>query len=321
MRFKTIDEYDEYIDELNKKLFKFKSYVEDHPEKIGVQGNYKAIKHVRDELIEEREVLRRDYETFLSENGFEEWNLHFSGSAIKNHSMPSTILIPIIQKITDLNYALVRSLKEGPNAEGKFSQEFKDEHCLNIKPFAVGSFNLIFEPKIFSNNQTTFEDTWNKQAFDKLFEILNCGDDQDKLSDIHESIGTYSIVKYRELLNIIYSKELDVVFEEKGRGTSKFTLKKDHAKNIYNSLNGFDDDAIETVLKKGVLVAVDTGRFKFGLELSDSTERIDGKYDESLDDLVSNNFKNLCKVKLHKIKRFNSRSGESKYYWELIDIL
>lgn len=321
MRFKTIDEYDEHIDELNRKLFKFKSYVEDHPEKIGVQGNYKAIKDVRDELIEERELLKMKHETFLKENGFEEWNLHFSGNAIKNHSMPSTILIPIIQKITDLNYALVRSLKEGPAAEGKFSQEFKDDYCLNIKPFAVGSFNLIFEPKIFSDNQTTFDDSWNKQAFDKLFEILNCGDNQDKLMDIHESIGTYCIVKYRELLNIIYSKELDVVFEEKGRGNSKFTLKKGHAKNIYNSLNGFDDDVIETVIKSGVLVAVDTGRFKFGLELSDSDERIDGKYEESLDDLVSNNFKKLCNVKLHKIKRFNSRSGESKDYWELIDIL
>lgn len=321
MRFKTIDEYDKYINDLNSKLFKFKKFVDEHPEKIGVQGNYNAIKYVRDELIEEREMFIKNHEEFLSENGFEQLNLHFSGEVIKNHSMPSLILIPLIQKITDLNYALVRSLKEGPTSMGKFSQDFKYDFGLNVKPFGVGSFNIIFEPQIFANNQTTLEDTWNKKAFDKLFEILNCEDDIDKLSNVHDSIGTYSIVKYREFLNVLYSKELDVTFEEKGRGNAKFILKSENAKKIYNSLNGFDDNDSEELLIKGVLVAVDSGKFRFGFEISDSNERIDGKYDESLDELVSNNFKNLCKLKLIKTNRFNSSSGESKDYWELIDIL
>ena len=54
MKFKTIEEYDNNINNLNKKLRKFKKYVDEHPEKIGVHGNYKAIKHVRDELIKEK---------------------------------------------------------------------------------------------------------------------------------------------------------------------------------------------------------------------------------------------------------------------------
>ena len=54
MKFKTIEEYDNNINDLNKKLRKFKKYVDEHHEKIGVQGNYKAIKHVRDELVKER---------------------------------------------------------------------------------------------------------------------------------------------------------------------------------------------------------------------------------------------------------------------------
>lgn len=321
MRFKTIEEYDTYINKLNSKLLKFKKFVDEHPEKIGVQGNYKAIKYFRDELIEERELFLKNHEEFLSENGFEQLNLHFSGEVIKNHSIPSLILIPIMKKITELNYALVRSLKEGPESTGKFSQEFKYDFGLNVKPFGIGSFNLTFEPQVFANNQTTLEDTWNKKAFDKIFEILNCGDDHDKLSNIHESIGTYSIVKYREFLNVIYSKELDVTFEEKGRGNTNFILKNEYAKKIYNSLNGFDDTDSEEILIKGVLVAVDSGKFRFGFKISDSNERIDGKYDESLDELVSNNFKKLCKLKLHKTNRFNSSSGESKDYWELIDIL
>ena len=222
--------------------------------------------------------------------------------------------------ITDLNYSLIRSLKEGPDVEGKISQDFKDDFCLNVKAFNTGSFNLILEPKSFSDNQTSINDTWNKKAFDKLFEMFKCGEDSDKLNIIHESVGTYSMVKYRELLKIIHSKELEVTFEEKGIGSSKFILGKDNAKNIYNSLKGFDEDNSEEVIKKGVLVAVDSGRFRFGFEFSDSGERIDGKYDKSLDDLVSSNFKKLCEITLIKTKKLNSRSGESRDKWELIDI-
>lgn len=141
------------------------------------------------------------------------------------------------------------------------------------------------------------------------------------MSKIHDSIGTYSIVKYRELLNIIYSNELNVNFEEKGRSNSKFFLKNNSAKDIYNSLKGFDEDNSEKIIKKGTIVAVDSGKFRFGFELSDSNERIDGKYDESLDYMVSANFKNLCTLSLLKSNKINSRTGESKDYWELLSIL
>ena len=67
MKFKTIEDYDQHITSLNKKLSKFKKYVDEHPEKIGVQGNFKAIKHVRDELIEERELFIKNHTDFLNE--------------------------------------------------------------------------------------------------------------------------------------------------------------------------------------------------------------------------------------------------------------
>ena len=57
MRFKKLEEYDKNIKDLNNKLLKFKTYVDDHPEKIGVQGNYKLIESVRDDLIEERKLF------------------------------------------------------------------------------------------------------------------------------------------------------------------------------------------------------------------------------------------------------------------------
>ena len=95
----------------------------------------------------------------------DELNIHLDGKIIKNHSLPSDVLIHIIQKVTELNYALIRSIKEGPEAAGKYAQDFKQEHCLNVKPFGIGSFNIIFEPNLFSDDQSNFKDTLNEKAF------------------------------------------------------------------------------------------------------------------------------------------------------------
>lgn len=59
MRFKTVDIYDAEIKEIEEVLDEFHDYVNSHPEKIGVQTNYKVLKYIRDELKKERDKLKR----------------------------------------------------------------------------------------------------------------------------------------------------------------------------------------------------------------------------------------------------------------------
>lgn len=58
MRFRTVDEYDGEIKDIERMLDELLDYVNNHPEKIGVQGNYELLKYIRDELKKERDKLR-----------------------------------------------------------------------------------------------------------------------------------------------------------------------------------------------------------------------------------------------------------------------
>ena len=54
VRFKTIEEYDMHIKDIENKLVEFKNFVNNHPEKLGVQNNYKLLITLRDELKNEK---------------------------------------------------------------------------------------------------------------------------------------------------------------------------------------------------------------------------------------------------------------------------
>lgn len=58
MRFKTLSEYDDEIKKIDEILDEFHDYVNNHPEKIGVQKNYELLKYIRDELKKERGKLK-----------------------------------------------------------------------------------------------------------------------------------------------------------------------------------------------------------------------------------------------------------------------
>lgn len=312
MIFKTMKEYDDKIKELNEKIDRYNQFVKTHPERGGVKGNIKTLKFIRQELITEKNKL-------VSINK-EEWHFHLQGTQIKNHSVYSETLIKFIQKVVELNYTIIRSLKEGPEVRGKFSKEFKDDFGLYIRPFSLGSFDVVFEPNNSVDNQTLFKSTWNKEAFDKLFELMECGDDLDKIHTISTTLGTSSIVKYKEFLNLVSSKKLDIVIEEKGFKNHRFVLKNDDAKEIYNSIKGFDENNSEELELTGTLVAADLVKFRFGF-ISDSDERIDGKFPEGLKKDIKNKYGELCTLHLRKINKYNSKSGDYKDSWELIEFL
>lgn len=58
MRFKTVADYDNEIKRIDEILDNFKEYIENYPEKIGVQGNYELLKYIREELKKERKELK-----------------------------------------------------------------------------------------------------------------------------------------------------------------------------------------------------------------------------------------------------------------------
>ena len=317
MRFKTIEEYDKHINDLNHDLKKFKKYVEAHPEKIGVQGNYNALKYLREELV----IERNQFKNIICD---EEFNIHISGEDIKNHSISSSLLIEFIKKYEDLNLFIAGALKFGKDRINKINTKFRYDFGFNVKPFSVGSFVITFTPKVYEDNQTTLTHSLNKQSFDKLCEFISYGENLDELKKQSEILGIAPIIKYRELLGVISKSKIEVSMNDKRNNKSSISSNK--AKQIYNSLKELKEEDIETedIKIEGNLYSINTDVKTCGIKYIDKsskkTKKLPSvKFNEALKESVKNNLERDVYVNLKKT--ITRTIDDEKVVYDLVEIL
>lgn len=321
MRFKTIYEYDNHINSIDEKLDEFHDYVNNHPEKIGVQRNYELLKYIRDELKKERNELVGIIKA-------EEINIHFSGEQIKNHSIPSKILINFIQIFEEVNINIMAALEFGPNKMKNFMDaNFKKEFGFNIKPFEVGSFMITFSPRILENNQSALNYSLNKKSFEKLCEIINFEENIDKIMDQSEIIGVSSIIKYKEFIGLIANNKLDLTIDNGYKNTPKVIINHNNALNIYQGLKTISNEDVKTeeINLRGVLYYINTDSKTCGVKYHDSElkkmvkiSRVNFK--DKLKSDVKDKFDLEVDVTLEKTIKNNMGEDDEKITYDLIEI-
>lgn len=321
MIFKTIEEYDDKINELNEKINNYEQFVEAHPERKGVKGNIKTLKFVRHELIVERNKLSP-----LITN--EEINLHVSGDLIKNHSIPSSVLINLIETYEDFIVTAAGALKFGVDRMDKLiDSTFKKEFGYNIKPFSAGSFMITFSPKSFEDNQTSLVHSLNKQSFDKLCDVINCGENMDSLMEQSKFIGTSSIVKYKDFMKVVSTNSLDITFNENNNPTPIINLSHDYASNIYTALKKLDkeENEIDVVELSGLLYYINTDTKQFGIKFFDDdlnkTRKLTVNFNENLKSELKNNLDSEINIKVKKTVKNNISKGKLEPIFELINLI
>lgn len=321
MIFKTIDEYNDKINEINDKIKEYNNFIEEHPEREGVKGNIKTLEFVRDELIVERDKL-------LPVVKKEEIQLHVSGDIIKDHSIPSSVLIKLIETYEDFIITAAGALKFGVDRMDRYIDgNFKRELGYNIKPFAQGSFLITFSPKLFEDNQTSLVHSLNKQSFDKLCDVINCGEDMDSLMEQSQFIGTASIIKYKNFMKILSNNKLNVTFNEHNLLKPAIDIKYEKASKIYKSLNDLDKDHTETSLIElsGLMYYINTDNKQFGIRFFDEDikkiRKITVNFRESFKSVLKSNLESEIKILVEKTVKNNISKEKSEPVFVLIKLI
>lgn len=160
MFYKTIEEYDHELKEMELELEETKEYVKKHPEKLGTRGNYETMKYLY-------KVFKEDKIEFI--NNITNFNLNLQGESLIQplSTMNLNILNTKFNKTTNLTMNLLENKICSP------------EEFLN-KSISQGSYKITFA---FPN--PTEEDVKRtsprKKGLMKIFDFINCGDDIEKL--------------------------------------------------------------------------------------------------------------------------------------------
>lgn len=213
MKFETIEDYDNYLHNLEKELKDIDEYLKEHPEKQGTRGNYETMKYVYDIYKSNRlNFIHRINEINLkldgNQNPLSIENMYLLGNEFNN------------AKKSTMNLLEVNSIS---NEE------------LLIEEISKGSYNIRFS---FPN--PTEDDlkrtSLRKRGLMKIFDFINCEDDIEKLKKEAGSNGGEALIAYKNFLVEIVKNEADFTLDTE-MGTVKAGLTLQQCRNICENLN------------------------------------------------------------------------------------
>lgn len=215
MKFKTIEDYDEYLNEIKQDLDEIDEYLKEHPESIGTKGNYETIKYVYD-------IYKNNRCKFIQK--LNEINLKLEGKTLN--------------KPLSLNnmYSLSLKFNTAKNSTiNLIDMNFTTPEDLLIEKISKGSYNITFS---FPN--PTEEDvkrtSSRKKGLMKIFDFINCGENIEKLKKEAGPNGNEALIKYKEFLCEIIKNNADFTLDTE-MGTLKCSLTLQQCKNICENLN------------------------------------------------------------------------------------
>lgn len=202
MRFETLEEYDDELNEMKEDLSRMKEYIEKHPDELGTKGNYEGYEYIYN-------LFRREKIEFITQ--LNQINLKLTGNLINDSLTPYEF------------HRLSDNLKN-------LTINFKS-YCKTSE----GCYRAVYEFQNPSEEDLKRQSRRKKELM-KLFDFIECGDDIDKLKKEAEPDGENSLKKYREFLKEIIEIRADFTLDTE-MGTLKAGLTLNQCKNICKKLN------------------------------------------------------------------------------------
>lgn len=215
MRYETLEEYNKELDEMEKSLAEMEEYLEKHPEKFGTRGNYETYKYVYN-------IFKNEKVEFLKE--INEINLHLKGSSL-------------INELTLNNFDnLQKRFNDVENSTGKLLEKTGNlNEKLKMTSITEGSYKITFAFEN-PNDEDLLRKSPRKKGLLKLIDLINCGDDIEKLKIQAGKNGKETLIAYKKFLEEIIKFHADFTLDTE-KGNIRTALILQQSKNICENLN------------------------------------------------------------------------------------
>lgn len=214
MRLKTLEDYNNELNDMKKTLNEMEEYIKKHPEKLGYAGNYETLKYIYGIYLENKI-------SFI--NDLNDMDLRLSGNELNN---------PL--SLTNM-YALGNALTKANNSVTHILTKLRSNEELTVKNVSLGSYNIRFAFQNPTEDDVTRKSP-RKQGLVKLFDYIKCGDDIEKLKKEAGPDGKESLIAYRNFLKEIIKNNADFTLDTE-KGTLKAGLTLEQSKYICKNLN------------------------------------------------------------------------------------
>lgn len=260
------------------------------------------------------------------------FEMRFSGKTLKDFRIPLQQLGELLVKFHEVPSAIAKSIyyqKKRTYIENedvqislqnvKIESEEKQDSVIKTKKKEKLSKFLDYNSQfyataitsgsvriILTSPQPVIDNEIINDTFKTFKEIVECGDNKEALQKETEKIGAIEpIIKYKNFLKPLYGHNIDIELSRKNKkleNIEMFKLSHKKARDIYKVLNKPDEPITHSIIRIGILIAVDLETRTFKFHLDDENRTISGKFNEELDSTMKNKtFNETYKVGLSEL--------------------
>lgn len=243
--------------------------------KLDIDKNIKNL--LLTQLNERKEELEKEKLKMNELYGKEQIKLTISGENIGKGEVPIRILADTLTNIQNMIDCIANSVENKSNKNKRINKEVKNSTQFILKEVFEGSFGMIIEapftPDIIDNDNIT------TNTCKKMFNLLACENNEDKLKIAAKDLGYKTMNAYREFLRKMINSNADIKFEWNSNSGEKNVWKsdKDSVKQTINKINTIQIEENELIQKLGKLTKIDIMKDQFTITCED--EVINGKAD------------------------------------------
>lgn len=291
-------------------------------ENIRLLDNYPddfALKIGLDNLKCRQEQLFNELEMSYQSNMIDTYDIVLTGDAVRGTAVSLSYLGGSLRTLQDLITAIVQKENQGDASRGPISNEIKKMAQLNVIATASGSFRVIV-----SGNTPTLIDAPSKRALMKFNDLIECGNNKEKIKNIKQIVGTRVMSKYKEFLGVLKSHSSNVTLYDKF-GREYFdttTITKENAESIFRVIDEMEKVPDKEETYNGTLKMVDLLKRKITFVLEDGEKQINGHYNEKISDsTVKKYLDQLTTARFVVSTQYNEVTDEEHQEWELIEFV
>lgn len=290
-------------------------YLQDkYPEKkLELELGLNSLKELESEIFEalKKEKLNQNREIY---------EIHLDGSLVNAGAMPMKEYGEFLIN----SQKLITSLADKPLSVNRSpSNEIQVVTELDVYAHCSGSLRIMLISKQSKLDNDNYESPINN-AFKKLNEISNFEGDISQLSE-KEGIGKKQVLNYKNLMESLYSMNLDMKIKKPIKGQNDEILCDiDTYKSykMFRLISEKHEPKNENKRVTGIIKAVDLDKCKFKIEskFGDKSEFITSDFNEKYEEFMVENFNKEISVELRNTtEEFVDKNPSSVY--ELIKIL
>ena len=235
-------------------------------------------------LKEREKHLLLELENSFSRLQMDTIYLAFDGDVVDNYRVSLSFFGNIMSTLQEIISSIAQSTIAYPTMKGSIPKEILTASKLDLVATATGSFKVVL-----SSHEPQIIPSVAKTSFQHLHGLIGCQDNKERLKEASEQLGPRVLVKYQDLMEIIYKNKANVkMFDKINNGDFNSEISNDLAKKIYDVIIEVQNIPEEVVQYEGILKGISLVRNNFEFLVKDSEELIIGKFEDNLIDEVKN---------------------------------